>query len=93
MESDRNARIHKYSAAGTLLFSWGEPGDGPGQFKLVHHVWERKGKVYVCDRANARIQIFTPQGEHLETWPGFERPCKIYIDNEDVMSLPSWAPA
>ena len=81
----RNCRIHKYSADGTLLFSWGQPGDGPGQFNLVHAVWEHKGKVYVCDRANNRIQIFTPTGEHLETWPGFERPCKLYIDSEDVI--------
>ena len=25
-----NARVHKFSAAGELLFSWGEPGSGPG---------------------------------------------------------------
>ena len=68
-----------------MLFSWGEPGEGPGQFNLVHAVWEHKGRVYVCDRANNRIQIFTPNGEHIETWPDFLQPCKIYIDNEDTM--------
>ena len=27
-----NARVHKYSLDGKLLFSWGEPGTDPGQF-------------------------------------------------------------
>src|SRR4029077_14568927 len=30
-----NARVHKYSPDGKLLFSWGEPGTDPGQFNLV----------------------------------------------------------
>ncbi len=81
----RNCRVHKYSADGTLRFSWGEPGDGDGQFVLVHSVWEHKGKVYVADRGNNRIQVFTPQGEWLAAWPGFVHPCKIYIDNDDIM--------
>ena len=77
--------MHKYAADGTLLFSWGEPGEGQGQFRLVHSVWEHKGRVYVADRENGRIQIFTPKGEYQETWPGFKQPCKIYVDKEDVM--------
>lgn len=81
----RNCRVHKYAADGTLIMSWGEPGEGPGQFNLVHSVWEHKGKVYVADRANNRLQIFTPEGEHLDTWPGFLQPCKIYIDNDEIM--------
>jgi DNA-binding beta-propeller fold protein YncE len=81
----RNCRVHKYSATGELLFSWGEPGEGPGQFKLVHSVWEHKGKVYVADRANNRIQIFTPQGAYLDMWPGFLQPCKIYVAPDDIM--------
>ncbi len=81
----RNARVHKYSADGKLLFSWGEPGNGKGQFNLVHSVWEHKGRVYVADRQNNRIQIFTPQGEYQETWDGFTQPCKIIVDKNDIM--------
>ena len=81
----RNARVHKFSADGTLLFSWGEPGTGPGQFHLVHSVWEARGRVYVADRENNRIQLFTPQGKHLETWPGFLQPADIFVDANDVM--------
>jgi len=63
----RNCRVHKYGPDGTLLFSWGEPGQGPGQFQLVHSVWEHKGRVYVADRQNNRLQVFTPEGKYLET--------------------------
>jgi DNA-binding beta-propeller fold protein YncE len=83
----RNCRVHKYSPEGELLFSWGEPGEGPGQLQLVHGVREHKGRVYVCDRQNNRIQIFTPQGEYVDVWPGFSQPCKIYVDKDDVMYI------
>src|SRR5439155_14523437 len=33
-----NARVHKFSADGRLLFSWGEPGSGSGQFNLPHGI-------------------------------------------------------
>ncbi len=80
------ALLVKFSAEGQLLFSWGEPSDGPGQFNLPHSVWEASnGRVYVADWENHRIQVFTPQGEHLDTWPGFLQPCKIFIDGEDIM--------
>jgi DNA-binding beta-propeller fold protein YncE len=81
----RNCRVHKYDADGNLLMSWGDPGEGEGQFNLVHSVWEHKGRVYVADRQNHRIQVFTPDGKHLETWPGFNQPCKIYVDKDEIM--------
>jgi hypothetical protein len=34
----QNARVHKYSPDGKLLFSWGEPGTDAGQFNLVHNI-------------------------------------------------------
>lgn len=81
----RNCRVHKYAADGTLLMSWGDPGEGPGMFNLVHSVWFHKGKVYVADRQNGRIQIFTPWGEYIHEWPGFVQPCKIFIDKDEIM--------
>jgi DNA-binding beta-propeller fold protein YncE len=33
-----NRRVHCFSSQGELKHSWGEPGDGPGQFALVHFI-------------------------------------------------------
>jgi DNA-binding beta-propeller fold protein YncE len=80
-----NCRVHRYSSEGELSLSWGEPGAGPGQFNLVHSVWEREGRVYVADRENNRIQIFTSDGVYLDSWSGFLRPSKIFVDRDAVM--------
>ena len=48
-----NARVHKYTADGRHLLSWGEWGTGPGQFNLSHAVRvDRHDRVWVCDRSN-----------------------------------------
>jgi hypothetical protein len=45
-----NARVHKFDASGQYLFSWGEPGTGPGEFNMPHGVHiNRPGLVLVCD--------------------------------------------
>jgi len=79
-----NARVHKYSPDGRLLFSWGQPGSGPGEFHLPHGIAvDRRGTVYVADRENSRIQLFSPDGKYLDQWPGVARPCQIFVDRED----------
>lgn len=81
-----NARIHKFSARGDLLLSWGAPGDGPGQFHVPHGIAvDRRGVVYVADRENSRIQKFSPAGKFLEAWPAVARPCQIFIDRADCV--------
>ena len=61
-----NSRIAKFDRNGRWVKSWGEPGQGPGQFKLPHGVVvDAQGQVYVADRANARIQVFDSDGKFL----------------------------
>jgi DNA-binding beta-propeller fold protein YncE len=71
-----NSRVHKFSAGGELLFSWGGPGKtAPGEFHVPHGVWvHTDGRVFVADRENNRIQLFDAEGEYLDEWPGFLRP-------------------
>ncbi len=76
-----NARIHKFSADGKLLFSWGEPGVGPGQFHIPHGIAvDKQGTVYVADRENSRLQLFSPDGVFLSEWTNIARPCQVFID-------------
>ncbi|MFN0020986.1 MAG: peptidyl-alpha-hydroxyglycine alpha-amidating lyase family protein [Pirellulaceae bacterium] len=76
-----NARIHKFSADGQLLLSWGEPGSGPGQFHVPHGIAvDAAGTVYVADRENGRLQLFSPDGTFLTEWKDVARPCDLVID-------------
>jgi hypothetical protein len=76
-----NARVHKFAADGRLLFSWGEPGGGPGQFNLPHGVaLDGDGRVYVADRENSRVQVFTAEGRFLAQWTDVARPMQVAID-------------
>src|SRR5262245_43304314 len=77
-----NARVHKFSADGRLLLSWGKPGSGPGQFHVPHGIAvDRQGTVYVADRENSRIQLFAPDGKFLSEWTDVARPCQVFIDD------------
>jgi len=79
-----NARVHHFTSAGKLIKSWGEPGEGPGQFNLPHAAWvHTDGRVFVCDRENSRVQVFRPTGEHLSTWNMAGRPQGLTIDKDN----------
>jgi DNA-binding beta-propeller fold protein YncE len=76
-----NARVHKYSPDGKLLFSWGESGTEPGEFNIVHNIaTDSAGWVYVADRENHRIQVFDANGKFETQWVNMARPCGLYID-------------
>jgi sugar lactone lactonase YvrE len=76
-----NARIHRFSPDGELMQSWGGPGSEPGQFNLPHSVWvHTDGRVFVCDRENDRIQIFSPDGKVESIWTNVTRPGDLFID-------------
>ena len=75
-----NSRVHKFSAKGELLLSWGEPGAGPGQFHLPHGIAiDTQGIVYVADRENSRVQLFSQDGKYLSEWTDVVRPCQVFI--------------
>ena len=83
-----NNRVHRFSPEGTHILSWGEFGEGLGQFNLPHGIWVRDRKVYVADRQNNRIQIFTKNGEFIEEWVGFKQPCDLSIDESGIVYVP-----
>jgi DNA-binding beta-propeller fold protein YncE len=79
-----NSRVHKYTAKGGLLFSWGRPGPEPGEFNLVHSVCtDRQGRVYVADRESHRVQVFDDTGRYITQWNNLHRPCGLCITGGD----------
>lgn len=72
-----NSRVAKFSQSGRFLLDWGKKGQAPGEFDLPHSIaLDRFGRVYVADRANGRIQVFTVDGAFAHEWksPGLGRP-------------------
>ncbi len=64
-----NSRVHRFTAQGEHVTSWGELGTYPGQFGLPHGiVVTPDDRVLVVDRENYRIQSFTLDGEFIELW-------------------------
>ena len=64
-----NARVVHFDPEGKYLGEWGEPGQGPGQFSIPHSIaLDSKGRVYVADRNNVRIQVFDGKGKFVEEW-------------------------
>jgi len=81
-----NTRIIKYDAEGEYLMEWGEAGSGPGQFDLVHGLAvDREHRVYVADRRNNRVQVFTEDGAFIEEWPDITDPVGVFIDEHHAV--------
>ena len=79
-----NFLVHKFSSSGALLKTWGDCGKEPGQFALPHRVGvDSNDLVYVADRNNDRIQIFTSDGDIVGVWSDFLWPQDLYIDRRN----------
>ena len=87
-----NSRVHRFAPDGRLILSWGTRGDGPGQFTTPHGIWVHDDKVYVCDRENNRVQVFTVDGEYLTEWGDFFHPMDIFRDSQGTFYVTDQVP-
>jgi len=81
------SRISIFAPDGTFIKSFGEFGYEDGQFRSPHSLaMDSQGRLFVADRGNARIQIFSQNGKHLDTWYQFSRISGLFIDpNTDML--------
>ena len=86
-EADRGvARILKYNKNGKFLMQWGQPGKGQGDLEVPHALaMDSKGLLYVGDRWNNRVQVYTQKGKLRSSWTQFGRPSGLFIDANDIM--------
>ncbi len=81
-----NARVAHFSPTGQFVRQWGEIGVRPGQFNLVHAIAvDSKGRIYVADRNNARIQVFDARGNFLAEWRNLVVPWGLWMTKEDEL--------
>ena len=85
----RNSRVHRFSKDGELIQSWGQPGKNePGEFHLPHSIAiSPDGTLYVSDRANSRVQLFTPDGKFIGKWTGMGGPNDMARDQNGIFYL------
>ena len=85
-----NNRIVKFSRDGRFLL---QVGGGVGseskeasRFDDPHGLaMDARGRLYVADRGNNRIQIFDQGGNLLAIWTQFGKPSGLFIDRNDVL--------
>lgn len=86
----RNTRIARFSPDGRFLGQWGTPGKGPGEFNTPHGIAiDAAGSVYVADRQNDRIQVFSPESKLQAIWasPKIGRPYGIAMIGPDRFAI------
>ena len=77
-----NARVLEYTANGKKVREWGHSGSGPGEFHLPHAIQiSRSGTVYVADRENGRIELFSLDGRYLRAFDGVGRCYALQFDD------------
>jgi hypothetical protein len=85
-----NARISKFSPDGKFIKSWGTLGVRHGEFRTPHAmVFDAKGRLWVTDRGNHRIEIFDQEGNYLESRYMYGRISGLFIKDNMVYAIDS----
>jgi sugar lactone lactonase YvrE len=81
---NQNARVVKFSKDGKFLKTWGMKGSSRGELDGAHGLaFDSRGRLFVADRTNNRIQMFDQDGKLLGELTQFSRPSGIFIDAND----------
>jgi DNA-binding beta-propeller fold protein YncE len=81
-----NNRVLKFDKTGKFVKEWGKLGTGPGEFDQPHSLaFDSRGRLYVADRNNNRIQVFDQEGNYISELHQFSRPSGIFIDKNDML--------
>ncbi|XP_077979508.1 E3 ubiquitin-protein ligase TRIM71-like [Glandiceps talaboti] len=58
-------RMYRYDSTCQYIGSFGSYGSGPGQFYYPYYLVISQRMLFVTDRHNHRVQVFTPSGQFL----------------------------
>ncbi len=82
----QTGRIMKFAADGTFVKAWGRIGTLHGEFRTPHALaFDSRGRLWVADRGNHRIEIFDQDGNYLESRYLYGRTSGIAITPDDMV--------
>jgi DNA-binding beta-propeller fold protein YncE len=81
------ARIVKFDRTGKFIKEVGKKGSAPGEYAQPHaFAFDSKGRLFVADRSNNRIQILDQDLNVLDTgWEQYSRISGLWIDRNDML--------
>jgi DNA-binding beta-propeller fold protein YncE len=84
-----NSRVVRYRKDGDYVQHWGKKGTGDSEFDIAHDITiDRRGRIYVADRTNNRVQVFDESGKLLGKWTNVGQPWGLYyVGKEDAIYL------
>jgi DNA-binding beta-propeller fold protein YncE len=84
------SRISKFSPDGKFLKSWGTIGVKHGEFRTPHALaFDAKGRLWVADRGNHRLEIFDQEGKYLESRYAYGRISGFTFSRGQVYAIDS----
>ncbi len=86
-----NNRVVHFDRSGKYIKSWGRLGSKAGEFSLPHAIAiDSKGRLYVADRNNARVQVFDQSGKVLDVWENLLVPWGLCVlPNDEIWACGS----
>jgi len=80
--------LRVYNPDGTYRTTFGRGGEGPGEYQQPDGGLNvlSDGRIVLRDPGNARIQVFSPEGESVDTWRirgNFNTSRRMVVDRED----------
>jgi hypothetical protein len=74
--------VHRFDRNFKLLRTIGGKGKEHGKFNTCHGVWvntlKNEPEIYIADRANNRIEVYSLELDYKRTLSGFRLPCCFY---------------
>ena len=84
------SRISKFTPDGKFIKSWGKFGVRHGEFRTPHALmFDAKGRLWVADRGNHRLEIFDQEGKYLESRYMYGRTSGFFIKGNLLYAIDS----
>ncbi len=84
------SRISKFTPDGKFIKSWGKIGVRHGEFRTPHALmFDARGRLWVADRGNHRLEIFDQEGKYLESRYMYGRTSGFFIKGNLLYAIDS----